>query len=91
MALRSIGSQGLIGTVSEQVPSSSGQTSTTPKSQEEAEEELSNLMDAQMRSGIGLPLSQMYASYFGGNVWIHTIQGWGSDARLRIQKFGLAA
>ena len=75
MALRSIGSQGLTGTVSEQV--------------EEEEEE--NLLDAQMRSGIGLPLSQMYASYFGGNVWIHTIQGWGSDARLRIQKFGLAA
>lgn len=98
MALRSFGSQGLTGTVSEQVSTSSMipsslSTSSSAKtlSQEEAEEELSRLMDAQMRSGIGLPLSQMYASYFGGNVYIHTIQGWGSDARLRIQKFGLAA
>ncbi|GAA5995642.1 hypothetical protein JCM5350_001635 [Sporobolomyces pararoseus] len=91
MALRSIGSQGLTGTVSEQVLTSIPPSSSSPKSQEEAEEELSKLMDAQMRSGIGLPLSQMYASYFGGNVWIHTIQGWGSDARLKISKFGLAA
>ncbi|GAA5947091.1 hypothetical protein JCM3765_002149 [Sporobolomyces pararoseus] len=91
MALRSIGSQGLTGTVSEQVLTSIPPSSSSPKSQEEAEEELSRLMDAQMRSGIGLPLSQMYASYFGGNVWIHTIQGWGSDARLKISKFGLAA
>ncbi|GAA5876096.1 hypothetical protein JCM16303_007020 [Sporobolomyces ruberrimus] len=96
MALRSIGSQGLTGTVSEQVSSSNNNSSAPSlserKEQETDEEEEENLLlDAQMRSGIGLPLSQMYASYFGGNVWIHTIQGWGSDARLRIQKFGLAA
>lgn len=48
------------------------------------------LIDAQMRSGIGLPLSKMYAEYFSGSLDIYTIQGYGSDAFLRIPKFGTA-
>lgn len=48
------------------------------------------LIDAQMRSGIGLPLSKMYAEYFSGSLDIYTIQGFGSDAFLRIPKFGTA-
>ncbi|GAA5922326.1 protein kinase PKP2 [Sporobolomyces koalae] len=91
MALRSIGAQGLTGRVSEQVSTTPIDESHEPSSSTAQEDDEQSLMDAQTRSGIGLPLSQMYASYFGGNVWIHTIQGWGSDARLRIQKFGLAA
>ncbi|GAA5981307.1 hypothetical protein JCM10908_004061 [Rhodotorula pacifica] len=49
------------------------------------------LIDAQMRSGIGLPLSKMYAEYFSGSLDIYTIQGYGSDAFLRIPKFGTAS
>ncbi|GAA5822809.1 hypothetical protein JCM10212_001751 [Sporobolomyces blumeae] len=96
MALRAIGAQGLTGTVSEQLESAAAAASTnasaapgTEKAHKAEEEE--SLVDAQMRSGIGLPLSQMYASYFGGDLVVHTIQGFGSDARLRIMKFGLAA
>ncbi|BGP21564.1 pyruvate dehydrogenase kinase [Rhodotorula toruloides] len=49
-----------------------------------------DLIDAQMRSGIGLPLSRMYAEYFDGGLDVYTLQGWGSDAFLRIPKFGTA-
>lgn len=49
------------------------------------------LIDAQMRSGIGLPLSKMYAEYFSGSLDIYTLQGYGSDAFLRIPKFGTAS
>ncbi|CEQ38741.1 SPOSA6832_00198, partial [Sporobolomyces salmonicolor] len=77
MALRALGSTGLAGTVSEQL--------ARPASA------LLDFDAPQMRSGIGLPLSKMYAEYFAGALEIFTVQGWGSDALLRIPKFGLAA
>ncbi|GAA5896612.1 hypothetical protein JCM5296_004189 [Sporobolomyces johnsonii] len=80
MALRALGSTGLAGTVSEQLARASSSSAADLLD-----------FDAQMRSGIGLPLSRMYAEYFDGRLEIFTVQGWGSDALLKIPKFGLAA
>ncbi|GAA5969093.1 hypothetical protein JCM11641_007465 [Rhodosporidiobolus odoratus] len=76
----------LTGTVSEQIAQAT-------------KNHANELIDAQMRSGIGLPLARLYAEYFSstsgledvpGSLQIHTLQGWGSDALLRIPKFGTA-
>ncbi|GAA5861180.1 hypothetical protein JCM8547_008510 [Rhodosporidiobolus lusitaniae] len=84
-ALRTVSA--LTGTVAEQISSPS-----SPLTAQENE-----LIDAQMRSGIGLPLAKLYAEYFTstvedvpGKLEIYTLQGYGSDALLRIPKFGHA-
>ncbi|GAA6032049.1 hypothetical protein JCM8097_003404 [Rhodosporidiobolus ruineniae] len=81
----------LAGTVAEQISrlSQSGPLSAAPTDNE--------LISAQMRSGIGLPLAKLYAEYFTstvedvpGSLEIYTMQGYGSDALLRVPKFGMA-
>lgn len=114
-ALRSLPE--LTGTVAEQISrlasplvsaSSSSSSSSSPSASSttipapslpSAENEL---IDAQMRSGIGLPLAKLYAEYFTstsgirdeddspGSLEIYTMQGWGSDGLLRVPKFGTA-
>lgn len=41
-----------------------------------------------MTMGIGLPMSRVYAEYFGGDINIVTMDGWGTDAYLRIPRLG---
>lgn len=58
-----------------------------------------DVLDAQMNSGIGLPLAKMFAEYFSGpaeapgtgSLQIWTVQGFGSSATLSIPKFGHAS
>lgn len=38
--------------------------------------------------GIGLPMSRVYAEYWGGDINIVTMDGWGTDAYVRIPRFG---
>ena len=38
--------------------------------------------------GIGLPMSRVYTEYWGGDINIVTMDGWGTDAYVRIPKFG---
>ncbi|GJN92228.1 hypothetical protein Rhopal_005258-T1 [Rhodotorula paludigena] len=78
MALRSVGE--LTGTVEEQI-------SRHQRLGDAGDER--ELMDAQVRSGIGLPLAKMYAAYFDGSLDIFTLQGYGSDAVLKVPKFGI--
>jgi pyruvate dehydrogenase kinase 2/3/4 len=38
--------------------------------------------------GYGLPLSRLYARYFGGDLSIMSMDGWGTDAYLYLNKLG---
>ncbi|KAI9245343.1 branched-chain alpha-ketoacid dehydrogenase [Phascolomyces articulosus] len=38
--------------------------------------------------GIGLPMSRVYTEYWGGDINIVTMDGWGTDAYVRIPRFG---
>ncbi|KAF9009040.1 branched-chain alpha-ketoacid dehydrogenase [Cyathus striatus] len=38
--------------------------------------------------GIGLPMSYIYATYFGGSLELVSLDGWGTDAYLRLPKLG---
>ncbi|KAI3318162.1 alpha-ketoacid dehydrogenase kinase [Xylariaceae sp. AK1471] len=41
-----------------------------------------------LRLGIGLPLSRVYAEYWAGNLELHNLEGYGVDAFLQISKLG---
>ncbi|KAJ7068300.1 branched-chain alpha-ketoacid dehydrogenase kinase [Mycena amicta] len=38
--------------------------------------------------GIGLPMSNIFATYFGGSLELVTMNGWGTDVYLRLPKLG---
>jgi pyruvate dehydrogenase kinase 2/3/4 len=38
--------------------------------------------------GYGLPLSRLYARYFGGDLQIISMEGYGTDAYLHISRLG---
>ncbi|KAJ7638837.1 alpha-ketoacid dehydrogenase kinase N-terminal domain-containing protein [Roridomyces roridus] len=40
------------------------------------------------RMGIGLPMSNIFATYFGGSLELVTLDGWGTDVYLRLPKLG---
>ncbi|KAF8165319.1 branched-chain alpha-ketoacid dehydrogenase [Crassisporium funariophilum] len=40
------------------------------------------------RIGIGLPMSYIYATYFGGSLELVSLDGWGTDVYLRLPKLG---
>ncbi|KAI8989422.1 branched-chain alpha-ketoacid dehydrogenase [Pilobolus umbonatus] len=40
------------------------------------------------RLGIGLPMSRVYAEYWGGNINLVTMEGYGTDAYVRIPRLG---
>ncbi|CAL3973133.1 unnamed protein product [Diplocarpon coronariae] len=41
-----------------------------------------------LRLGMGLPLSRIYAEYWAGNLEVHSLEGYGTDAFLQISKLG---
>ncbi|KAJ6539374.1 alpha-ketoacid dehydrogenase kinase N-terminal domain-containing protein [Mycena capillaripes] len=40
------------------------------------------------RIGIGLPMSNIFATYFGGSLELVALDGWGTDVYLRLPKLG---
>ncbi|KAF8312561.1 branched-chain alpha-ketoacid dehydrogenase [Cantharellus anzutake] len=40
------------------------------------------------RIGLGLPMSNIYATYFGGSLSLTSLDGWGTDVYLRLPKLG---
>ncbi|KAJ7228599.1 branched-chain alpha-ketoacid dehydrogenase [Mycena pura] len=40
------------------------------------------------RIGIGLPMSNIFATYFGGSLELVSMDGWGTDVYLRLPKLG---
>jgi len=41
-----------------------------------------------LKLGIGLPMSRVYAEYWAGKLEIHSLEGYGTDAFLQISKLG---
>lgn len=41
-----------------------------------------------LRLGMGLPMSRVYAEYWAGNLELHSLEGYGCDAFLQISKLG---
>ena len=41
-----------------------------------------------LRIGIGLPMSRIYAEYWAGSLEMHSLEGYGSDAFLQISRLG---
>jgi pyruvate dehydrogenase kinase 2/3/4 len=41
-----------------------------------------------LRLGVGLPMSRIYAEYWAGSLEIHSLEGYGVDAFLQISKLG---
>lgn len=41
-----------------------------------------------LRLGIGLPMSKVYAEYWAGSIQLHNLEGYGVDAFLQISKLG---
>lgn len=41
-----------------------------------------------LRLGMGLPLSRVYAEYWAGSLEVHSLEGYGCDAFLQISKLG---
>jgi hypothetical protein len=41
-----------------------------------------------LRLGMGLPLSRVYAEYWAGSLAVHSLEGYGVDAFLQISKLG---
>ncbi|KAI9651093.1 putative protein kinase [Ciborinia camelliae] len=68
----------LRGTVGNQGPTSTHETS------------LSSLTSRppNLRLGMGLPLSRVYAEYWAGSLELHSLEGYGCDAFLQISKLG---
>ncbi|KAJ7771399.1 branched-chain alpha-ketoacid dehydrogenase kinase [Mycena maculata] len=54
--------------------------------------ELNAEMEAEVtphpRIGIGLPMSNIFATYFGGSLELVSLDGWGTDVYLRLPKLG---
>lgn len=71
-ALRSASarSQGLLGTLKEQIDLKPETAATHPK------------------LGIGLPMSNIFARYFGGSLDLISLDGWGTDVYMRVPKLG---
>ncbi|KAI8367966.1 branched-chain alpha-ketoacid dehydrogenase [Choanephora cucurbitarum] len=55
---------------------------------EELEAKLNEHEKMAMRLGIGLPMSRVYAEYWGGDLNLVTMEGYGTDAYVRIPKLG---
>ena len=41
-----------------------------------------------LRLGMGLPMSRVYAEYWAGSLEMHSLEGYGCDAFLQISKLG---
>lgn len=41
-----------------------------------------------LRLGMGLPLSRVYAEYWAGSLHVHSLEGYGVDAFLQISRLG---
>lgn len=65
-------------------------SSSKASSTEHGDSSLSSLTSRppNLRLGIGLPMSRIYAEYWAGSLEIHSLEGYGVDAFLQISKLG---
>ncbi|KAF8558745.1 alpha-ketoacid dehydrogenase kinase [Imleria badia] len=81
-ALRSASSRGVKATFAEQV------REETERSQEGKDPESEAGIAPHQRIGLGLPMSNIFATYFGGSLELVSLDGWGTDVYLRLPKLG---
>lgn len=64
--------------------------SARPKKSHRSESSLSQLTarPPNLRLGIGLPMSRIYAEYWAGSLELHSLEGYGVDVFLQIPKLG---
>ncbi|KAF8591407.1 alpha-ketoacid dehydrogenase kinase [Ramaria rubella] len=76
--------KGIKGTVGEQV----SETNSIPSDVSQEVQERVQSSDSPPHIGIGLPLSNIYAGYFGGSLQLMSMDGWGTDVYVRLPKLG---
>jgi len=87
-ALRTMSSkpEGVKATVNEQVDR--WQNPAAPQDDGVTDPERKAGISPHPRLGIGLPMSNIFATYFGGHLDLVSLDGWGTDAYLRLPKLG---
>jgi len=84
-ALRSASSRGIKATVAEQLdhwPSRENDNLSGENPERDAG------IGPHPRIGLGLPMSNIFATYFGGSLQLVSMDGWGTDVYLRLPKLG---
>ncbi|KAI8085103.1 branched-chain alpha-ketoacid dehydrogenase [Halteromyces radiatus] len=61
---------------------------TVSDDQQQKQQQKEQEQSVNMPLGMGLPMSKVYAEYWGGDLNIQTLHGWGTDAYVRIPKLG---
>jgi pyruvate dehydrogenase kinase 2/3/4 len=76
--------------VSSTAPTPSAETGTNTHHSHPHDSSLSSLSSRppNLRLGMGLPLSRVYAEYWAGSLEVHSLEGYGVDAFLQISKLG---
>jgi pyruvate dehydrogenase kinase 2/3/4 len=71
-------------------PSSSSSSNSSLDSSSSSNSSLATLASRppNLRLGMGLPLSRVYAEYWAGSLALHSLEGYGVDAFLQISKLG---
>lgn len=71
-------------------PSYNQESFSSPKTPRTQEGSLSTLTSRppNLRLGMGLPLSRVYAEYWAGSLNLHSLEGYGVDAFLQISRLG---
>lgn len=70
--------------------SAGGSVQSTGEDKRSVDGSLSSLTSRppNLRLGIGLPMSRVYAEYWAGSLELHSLEGYGVDAFLQISKLG---
>ncbi|KIK98040.1 hypothetical protein PAXRUDRAFT_824312 [Paxillus rubicundulus Ve08.2h10] len=85
-ALRTASSRGVKATVAEQVGGL--QANETERVQVGKDPEREAGIAPHQRIGLGLPMSNIFATYFGGSLELVSLDEWGTDVFLRLPKLG---
>ncbi|KAF9221992.1 alpha-ketoacid dehydrogenase kinase [Gyrodon lividus] len=85
-ALRTASSRGVKATVAEQV--GGWQVNETERARGGKDPEREAGIAPHQRIGLGLPMSNIFATYFGGSLELVSLDGWGTDVFLRLPKLG---
>ncbi|KAJ7682775.1 alpha-ketoacid dehydrogenase kinase N-terminal domain-containing protein [Mycena polygramma] len=89
-ALRTVSSspQGMRATVDEQVGQWQQNLTNSLDDNATSDPEMEAGIGPHPRIGIGLPMSNIFATYFGGSLELVTLDGWGTDVYLRLPRLG---
>ncbi|KAH7914330.1 alpha-ketoacid dehydrogenase kinase [Hygrophoropsis aurantiaca] len=87
-ALRTASSIGVKATVAEQIGRWQSQEKDLDNPQGRKDPEREAGIAPHPRIGLGLPMSNIFTTYFGGSLELVSMDGWGTDVYLRLPKLG---